>query len=197
MVKFILISVSKEDLILKNLIKSFALKFPRLWEIFKFLVVGGLATIIDMLVMAAVIFLLNQKVFSYNFFNVILQSGAKKDQILRYSSVLGTGMGFAVGTVFNYIMSVAFVFDHKEYAKTVGGAMLFLILSAIGFFIHMAGMWVFFEHLKINYWAVKIGITVIVLVFNYITRKVFIFRADKRASKEKAVKTNITYQTKD
>lgn len=168
---------------MKNLIDNFARAHPRLWEIFKFLVAGGFATLIDMLVMAAVIFFLNKEVFSNNFFNVILQSSAQKNQILQYSSILGTGLGFAVGTVFNYIMSVKFVFSHKEYAKTFNGAALFVILSAAGFFIHLLGMWVFFEILKINYWAVKVFFTLLVLVFNYITRKVFIFKAQKERAK--------------
>ena len=164
---------------IKELMTSFEQKHPRLWEIFKFLIVGGFATLIDMLVMAAVIYFINAKVFSYNFFNVILESSKRKNEILAYSSILGTGLGFLLGLVFNYIMSVKFVFSHKEYAKTVNGALLFTVLSVIGFFIHLLGMWLFFEILKVNYWLVKIIITVVVLVFNYITRKVFIFRADK------------------
>ncbi|HEY8419535.1 MAG TPA: GtrA family protein [Clostridia bacterium] len=179
---------------MKNLIEKFSRKYPRHWEIFKFLLVGGLATLIDMLIMAAVIFILNREIFSYNFLNVIFQSGAKKDQILKFSSVLGTCMGFCISTAFNYIMSVAFVFDHKEYAKTISGASLFIVLSAIGFFIHMLGMWAFFELLKINYWIVKIAITVLVLIFNYVTRKVLIFRADKLSQPKAIPGQNISYQ---
>lgn len=158
-------------------------KHPKLWEIFKFLLVGGLATLIDMLAMATVIYFINAKVFSYNFFNVILESSKRKNEILAYSSILGTGIGFMLGLIFNYIMSVKFVFSHKEYGKTFNGALLFTVLSIIGFFIHLLGMWLFFEKLKIDYWLVKIIITVVVLVFNYITRKVFIFRADKTQAK--------------
>ncbi|HEY8390149.1 MAG TPA: GtrA family protein [Clostridia bacterium] len=157
-------------------------KYPRLWEIFKFLVVGGFATIIDMLVMALVIYFINMKVFSYNFLNVIIESSKRKNEIAAYSSILGTGMGFVLGLVFNYIMSVKFVFEQKEYAKTFNGAMLFAVLSIIGFFIHLAGMWVFFEKLKINYWLVKIVITIFVLVFNYVTRKVFVFRDNRKTA---------------
>ncbi len=164
---------------IKELINNFEKAHPRLWEIFKFLVVGGFATLIDMIIMAVVIYFVNMKVFSYNFFNVILESSKRKNEILAYSSVLGTGLGFLLGLVFNYIMSVKVVFAHKEYAKTFNGAVLFVVLSVIGFFIHLGGMWLFFEKLRIDYWIVKIVITIFVLVFNYITRKFFIFRADK------------------
>ena len=164
---------------IKELINNFEKAHPRLWEIFKFLVVGGFATLIDMIIMAVVIYFVNMKVFSYNFFNVILESSKRKNEILAYSSVLGTGLGFLLGLVFNYVMSVKVVFSHKEYAKTFNGAVLFVVLSVIGFFIHLGGMWLFFEKLRIDYWIVKIVITIFVLVFNYITRKFFIFRADK------------------
>lgn len=161
---------------MKNLVDDFARNHPRLWEIIKFLIVGGFATIIDMLVMALVIFLLNQEVFSYNFFNVLTQSNAQKNQIQNFSSILGTGSGFLAGTIFNYIMSVKYVFSQKEYAQTLNGAVLFVILSALGLSIHLIGMWAFFEVLKINFWAVKITITIFVLVFNYTTRKFFVFK---------------------
>jgi len=178
-------------------LSNFITKHPRIWEIFKFLVVGGIATLIDMLVMATVIFFINKEVFAYNFFNVVLQSGSKKNQILEYSSVLGTSTGFVCGLVFNYIMSVKFVFLNKEYAKTFNGAMLFTVLSVVGFLIHLFGMWVFFELLKINYWAVKIVITAFVLVFNYVTRKIFIFRADLKISKTIIPKPIKTFIPKD
>ncbi|HEY8424208.1 MAG TPA: GtrA family protein [Clostridia bacterium] len=165
---------------IKNRINAFSQEYPKAWEIIKFLAAGGIAALVDMSAMALVIFSLNKEVFSYNLLNVFLQSGLKKDRIARYSSVLGTSLGFLAGVIVNYILSVNFVFQEKGFAKTAGGAALFFVLSAIGFFTHTLGMWAFFEKLKINYWIVKTAITLFVLVFNYFTRKIFIFGGDKK-----------------
>ena len=40
----------------------------------------------------------------------------------------------------------------------------------------MLGMFLGFNLLKINEWIVKIVMTLIVLIYNYITRKIFVFK---------------------
>lgn len=177
---------------LKSSLLLFSSKHPRLWEIAKFLIVGGFATIIDMLIMAVVIFLFNREHFSYNFFDVLFKSNQNKEKLFPYSSVLGTGTGFLCGLVFNYFMSVKVVFEHKDFAKTFNGAVLFAILSIIGLIIHLVGMWVGFEILEINYWIIKIAITVIVLIFNYVTRKAFVFNAKKKIALKENGQDNST-----
>lgn len=58
---------------------------------------------------------------------------------------------------------------------------LFIILIAInivGFLynIHILGMYVGFDVLHINEWIVKIVLTIIVLIYNYITKRLIIFK---------------------
>ena len=53
---------------------------------------------------------------------------------------------------------------------------MFLVLSAIGLGINMLGMWVGYDLIGINEWITKILMTLIVLVYNYVTRKLFIFK---------------------
>ena len=64
----------------------------------------------------------------------------------------------------------------KGNSKSVKGAILFLVLSAIGLGINMLGMWVGYDLIGINEWITKILMTLIVLVYNYVTRKLFIFK---------------------
>ena len=58
----------------------------------------------------------------------------------------------------------------------MGGFLLFSLLSAGGLAIHLLGMYLGYDLLHINEWIVKIILTAVVLVYNYITRKVLIFR---------------------
>jgi putative flippase GtrA len=143
-------------------LKKFFEKHPGLWEIFKFLVVGGVATVIDFVVMALVEYVWKP----------------------AYAEIIGTGLGFLCGLVFNYFLSIIFVFTGKgnnsAKAKTASGATLFIVLSVIGLGIHLLGMYVGYDLCHINEWVVKIVLTLVVLVFNYVTRKKLIF-----ANKEK------------
>ena len=143
-------------------------------EIFKFLIVGGLATIIDMLSMALVLYFYNPKIYEYNFINTIIGNVNPNNLI----AVIATSVGFIIGLIFNYILSISFVFNktNTNFAKTKTGFITFSSLSFIGFLIHAIGMAIGYGVLKINEWIIKVFLTLIVLIFNYITRKKIIFK---------------------
>lgn len=153
-------------------VESIKAKHPKLWEIFKFLVVGGIATVIDFVIMSVVIYAFNAKAFNYVFWDVFVHS---KDLSPTWLIILGTGCGFVAGLIFNYVFSVTCVFDNTKFAKTTKGFSTFTIFDLIGLGIHLLGMYIGYDLLHWNEWVVKIILTLIVLVFNYITRKIFVF----------------------
>ena len=145
---------------------------PLIREIVRFLLVGGGATIVDFLAMSLVLWAMQPAIYP-NFLSVFL-GGTQEPSTL--ATVIGTGCGFLVGLAFNYIFSVLFVYKEKGNSKTMGGFLLFSLLSAGGLAIHLLGMYLGYDLLHINEWIVKIILTAVVLVYNYITRKVLIFR---------------------
>ena len=162
---------------MKSLLLKLEKKYPLLYEIFKFLLVGGLATILDMLTMALILYFASPSIYNYNFINTIIGNASPNDLI----AVLATGTGFIAGLVFNYIFSILFVFSstNTDFAKTKKGFFAFSLLSLIGFFIHTLGMLIGYGYLKINEWIIKIFLTFVVLIFNYITRKKIIFKTKR------------------
>lgn len=163
---------------MKNLLLQFSEKYPRIYEIFKFLVVGGFATIIDMLSMAVVLYIYSPQLYDYNFINTIIGDASPNNFI----TVISTGVGFILGLIFNYIFSIIFVFTNSntDFAKTKKGFIAFALLSSIGLIIHTLGMALGYGVLKINEWIVKVILTLVVLVFNYISRKKVIFKEAKK-----------------
>ena len=148
-------------------------KHKKLFEIVRFLIVGGFATVVDMFVMGIVIYCFQPTVYT-NFFDVFFKSNNSPSLV---STVVGTGVGFLAGLIFNYILSVIFVYEESGSSKTIKGFTLFAFLSAIGLLIHIAGMYLLYSVCGINEWIVKCVLTVIVLIYNYLTRKIFIFRS--------------------
>ncbi len=148
-------------------------------EIMRFVLVGGLATVIDFLAMAVVLYILEPETTYPHFYNVFFGGGEPS----TLSSAIGTGVGFLFGLLANYLLSIIFVFNEKGKSKSASGFIKFTILSAIGLAIHEVGMLVFFGKLKINEWVVKIGMTLIVLIYNYVTRRLFIFKGEKESAK--------------
>lgn len=163
---------------MKNLLLQFSEKYPKFYEIFKFLIVGGLATIIDMLSMAIVLYIYNPQLYDYNFMNTIIGDASPNSLM----TVISTGIGFILGLIFNYIFSIIFVFTNSntDFAKTKKGFVAFTLLSSIGLLIHTLGMGLGYGILKINEWVVKVVLTLVVLVFNYISRKKIIFKEAKK-----------------
>ena len=86
-----------------------------------------------------------------------------------YSSIIS----FTVSLIYNYILSIKWVFDvtKKQTAKEIT---IFVILSIMGLGINQLVMYVMVEWLKIYYMITKIVATGIVMVWNFVTRKIFI-----------------------
>lgn len=149
---------------------------PLTWEIVRFVIVGGIATVVDFLTMSLVLYGMQPAIYP-DFLSIFL-GGTEEPSTL--ATVLGTACGFLVGLLFNYILSVLFVYKEKGKSKTVGGFLLFAVLSAGGLAIHVLGMYLGFDLLHINEWIVKIVLTAVVLVYNYLTRKIFIFKSSDK-----------------
>ena len=76
------------------------------------------------------------------------------------------------------------MFSEKGKSKSVYGFTVFAILSAIGLGIHLVGMYIGYDLLGINEWIVKIILTAIVMVYNYVSKKLLLFKKIKAAGKE-------------
>jgi putative flippase GtrA len=155
-----------------NFLRRIHDKYPLQAEIFRFLLVGGLATVTDFLVMALMQFLLEPSLYA-TFWDIFTAKST------GYVNILGTAAGFCAGLLVNYFLSVIFVFEEKGKSKTAYGFVVFALLSLVGLGIHVFGMWLFNSILQINPWIVKIVLTIVVLVWNYLSRKFILFRKDK------------------
>lgn len=147
------------------------LQKQRLGEILRFLIVGGGATLVDMFLMGVVLYCFDPSLYP-SFLNVFYGGG----EPTTLATVVGTGVGFIAGTIFNYIFSVLFVFHEKGNSRSVNGFLLFALLSAGGLVIHLVGMYLGYDLLHLNEWLLKILFTGVVLVYNYLTRKLIIFK---------------------
>ena len=162
-----------------SFIKKLNEKYPLFMEILRFGVVGVLATVVDMAAMGVVLYLFEPSLYPH-FYNVWYGGGEPS----TLATVIGTGTGFVLGLFVNYFLSVLFVFSEKGKSKSVYGFTVFAILSAIGLGIHLVGMYIGYDLLGINEWIVKIILTAIVMVYNYVSKKLLLFKKIKAAGKE-------------
>ena len=128
-------------------------------QIMKFGVVGFLAFIIDYGLLAFL-----TEVFYVNY-------------------LASATISFTVSVVFNYMASMRYVFTHKEGLSRRREFIIFIVLSVIGLGINNACLWAGVELLNIHYLITKIGATAIVMVWNFVTRKIFLDAGDKEESR--------------
>jgi len=96
-----------------------------------------------------------------------------------WKTVISVTCGFIIGVIVNYICSVYMVFKSttdKDKSKTLLGKFLFLLFATIGLFMGIGLQYLFYNYLKIGYVITYVIRTLIVLVWNYLSRKYFIFK---------------------
>ena len=147
------------------------------FEILRFLIVGGTATAVDYLV-------------SFLFIRFILPPGVAGQTV---AVIVSTALGFSAGLIVNWFLSVYFVFkqvtDEKK-AKSKTSFFIFAVIGVAGLVLTEIGMYFGVKYLpeivifssstflgaEIKWWICKVVMTCLILVFNYLARKILIFK---------------------
>ena len=136
------------------MIRDFFIKNNLIVQLIKFGIVGVIAAIVDIGVL------------------IIFR------EIFHFGVLLSSAISFSVSVVVNYILSMAFVFESKNSNKT-REFIIFVCLSVGGLLLNQLIMWIGMKYLSIYYLAIKIFAMIIVPIYNFITRKVFLESKEK------------------
>ncbi len=93
--------------------------------------------------------------------------------------LLSATISFSVSVIVNYVLSTLFVFDVDKAHSRVRDLLLFVVFSVIGLGLTAGIMKLGVDWLAFDYRLVKIVATAIVMVYNFITRKLFLERPNK------------------
>lgn len=119
-------------------------------QILKFGVVGGIAFLIDY----ALLFICTEYFGIYYLFSSVIS--------------------FSISVIFNYLASIVWVFDVDQNKSKTKNFFLFIGLSIVGLGINQLIMWFGVNKLAVYYMFVKLFATAVVMIFNFITRKLFL-----------------------
>lgn len=117
-------------------------------QILKFGVVGGIAFVIDY----GILFLLAK--------------------VLGLNELISAAISFIISLTFNYFLSTKWVFEAKK--QTPKEVIIFVLLSIVGLGINEVLIYLGTKKLGIDVMIVKLFATAIVMVYNFITRKLII-----------------------
>ncbi len=83
-------------------------------------------------------------------------------------------ISFTVSVIFNYLASMRYVFAHKQGLSRRREFAIFVVLSVIGLAINNVCLWLGVDMFGVDYRISKIVVTAIVMVWNFVTRKIFL-----------------------
>ena len=121
-----------------------------LYQIFKFTIVGVIATVID-------------------FFFLILFK-----EVFHINTIIANTLSFTISVIYNYIASIIWVFDINKNKDGKLNFILFILFSVIGLILNNIILYLCIDLLNVYYVFGKVIATLIVMIFNFITRKMFL-----------------------
>lgn len=119
-------------------------------QIFKFGIVGCVATVIDF-------------GFLYLF-----------KEICNLPVLVANTLAFCISVIYNYMASLSFVFEVDQSKDKRKSFVIFILCSGVGLVINDLVVWGLIKGLRIYYLVAKVIATLIVMVFNFVTRKKFL-----------------------
>lgn len=138
-------------------------------QIFKFAIVGGISFVVDFAVYGIMC------------------------NVLHIHYIISGVTGFFVSVVVNYLLSMRFVFVSKEDIRKDKEFVIFVVLSLIGMvlnsvilyicidLIYMHWLWLNDSlNIEIMNMVAKIVATGIVMVYNFVTRKIFLEKKEDK-----------------
>lgn len=119
-------------------------------KIFKFVIVGGIATLIS-----GVVFFIC-------------------DCFFKMSVLLSNTIAFIISVIYNFWASVKWVFDVDKDKNRIRIFTEFIIFALLGYFLTQFLLWLMADFLKWNHMLAWLIATIIVMVFNFVTRQIFL-----------------------
>lgn len=116
-------------------------------QIVNFLFVGGTAFIIDYVLL-----------FAFT-------------ELLNINYLISSTISFLISLIYNYILSMILVFRVDKDSNKVKNFLIFVILSIIGLILNTIIMYIGVDIIKIHYLIVKLFATAIVMIYNFISKK--------------------------
>lgn len=95
-------------------------------------------------------------------------------EVFGIDPVISATVSFIISVIFNYAASMRYVFSHREGMSRTREFIIFVVLSAIGLGINDLLIWAGTDLASFDYRLVKIFATAVVMVWNFMTRKIFL-----------------------
>ena len=95
-------------------------------------------------------------------------------EVFAVPYLISTTIAFTVSVIFNYVASMRYVFVRKDDMSRRREFIIFVLLSVIGLVLNDVFMWLLVDFFFIDYRISKIITTVLVAIWSFVSRKIFL-----------------------
>lgn len=99
-------------------------------------------------------------------------------ELLHMEVLFASAISFCVSVTVNYLLSMTFVFKSKNQSR-LREFFIFVVLSVGGLGLNQMILWIGLKFTSVYYLLVKLFAMIIVPVYNFLTRKVFLESKEK------------------
>lgn len=99
-------------------------------------------------------------------------------ELMHVDVLVASTISFLISVTVNYLLSMAFVFQSKNQSK-LKEFFIFVILSIGGLCLNQLILWIGVTYTRVYYLIIKMLAMVIVPIYNFITRKIFLESKEK------------------
>lgn len=104
-------------------------------------------------------------------------------EIIGFHYLLSSTLSYGISLVFNYFASMNYVFEGKEEISRKKEFLIFTVLCLMGMGLNQLVLWIIVEYAGIDYRISKVLATGVVMVWNFVTRKLFLERKEKETGR--------------
>lgn len=95
-------------------------------------------------------------------------------EVVGWDYFFSCATSYTASVIFNYILSMKFVFQSREDFSKIKEMFIFFLLSFIGLGLNQMIMWILVESLHIFYAIAKVLASLLVTTYNFVSRKMFL-----------------------
>lgn len=99
-------------------------------------------------------------------------------ELLHMDVLIASTISFCVSVTVNYLLSMTFVFKSKGESK-LREFIVFVLLSIGGLCLNQLILWIGVKFTSVYYLIIKLLAMIIVPIYNFITRKIFLESKEK------------------
>ncbi len=88
--------------------------------------------------------------------------------------LLSSTLSYAISLIFNYFASMKFVFRGRQDQSRLREFLIFTVLCLLGMGLNQLILWLLVEMGGVHYMVSKLLATVVVMIWNFATRKIFL-----------------------